>query len=74
MKPKILTKPDAKHCKAEIYALPVFICNVQTKCWSGKVNFTDRGLRLFSTTSEIVRTSYEDAAKDAENIARDNGF
>lgn len=71
---KELIKKDSKNCTAKLTGRPVFYNNDNRKYWIGVVHFLENGDRLFTLKSEIVRTSFDDAVKDAELIALDNGF
>ena len=66
------TKSDAKHCKATIKAVACYWSD-EPCTYVGKVEYSDQGVRLFTTDTMIYRLHKEDALADALAILKDAG-
>jgi len=67
------TKTDAKHCKATIKAVACY-WNNEPCTYVGKIEYSDQGVRLFTTDTMIHRLHKEDALADAVAILKYDGM
>lgn len=74
MKTKTLTKIDVPHCKAEINVVQTFYENNSNKYFTASINYYEKGMRLFSESTKIVRISEKDALNDGIEKAKENNF
>lgn len=70
---KRLRKKDAKNCYAKLSAITIYINN-GINHYSGKVDYYENGIKLFTEKSVIIRMHLNDALDDAENLAKLNNF
>lgn len=70
---KKLIKKDAKNCYAKLSTITIYINN-EINHYSGKVDYYENSIKLFTEKSVIIRLNKEDALDDAKNLAKLNNF